>query len=274
MMDKPVLFAAALATLFFSSCDKTPQPVSVEYGIDGKTPLPEAVDMGITVNGSKVLWASFNLGASKEYEYGDFIAWGEFQAKDTYSWKNYKFSDGSGDDRIVKYCSLRDPFKDWALDSAPDGIMTLLPEDDAARKRLGGGWRMPTAEEFEALLSTSSDPNYSGWGKVVNAPGKLKDESGMMMRGFRITYKLNGNSIFLPLADCAGDDGVHHGTATWDGYHIGLYWTSSLDVIGGTGALVAYLHDHKNPYVRDNLHGIGNSSRYYGQSIRPVLIKD
>ena len=274
-MEKPILLATALAALFFISCDKEPSPVTV-YGIDGKTPLPEAVDMGITVDGHKVLWASFNLGASTEYEYGDYYAWGETQTKETYSWGNYKFSDGSGDERITKYFPKNDPWekREWALDTPPDGITSLLPEDDVAHLKLGGGWRMPTREEFEALLSTSNNPRYSGWGKVVNAPGNLKDESGMLMKGFRIKYKPNGNSIFLPLADYAGKEGVMHGTATWEGYHIGMYWTSSLNVPSGGGGVTVYLHDHKNPYVKDDLHGLGNIQRYCGLSIRPVRIEN
>ena len=64
---------AALMMLAAFSCNKEKKPgnqTSVKYGVDGKTPLPKAVDIGLEVDGQKVLWASFNLGASKEWELG------------------------------------------------------------------------------------------------------------------------------------------------------------------------------------------------------------
>ena len=275
-MNKHVFISIVLVAVMAAACHKEPEPVVVNYGVDGRTPLPEAVDMGITVDGYKVLWASFNLGASTEYEYGDYYAWGETQTKETYSWGNYKFSDGSGDERITKYFPKNDPWweeREWALDTPPDGITSLLPEDDVARLKLGGGWRMPSLKEIEALLATSKDPRYSGWGKAVNAPGSKKDAAGMLIKGYRITYNVNGNSIFLPLADAAGPSGVMLGTTTWDGYHMGEYWSSELYEHGG-GAVCLFLHDHKNPYMSDaDRYGTtvsGGTQRCYGLSIRPV----
>ena len=55
-------------------------------------PIPEAVDMGLSVK-----WASFDLGASKPEEYGDYYAWGETETKDDYSWASYKWCMGAYD---------------------------------------------------------------------------------------------------------------------------------------------------------------------------------
>ena len=69
------LSMAALLVLGAVSCDKDSKKAS--YGVDGVTPMPEAVDLGIEVDGHKVLFGSFNLGASREDELGDYYAWGE-----------------------------------------------------------------------------------------------------------------------------------------------------------------------------------------------------
>ena len=63
---------AAILVLSAASCKKE---VRTRYGIDGVTPLPEAIDIGTVVNGKVVKWGSFNLGASKVGEYGDYYAW-------------------------------------------------------------------------------------------------------------------------------------------------------------------------------------------------------
>ena len=60
------LFYISLAALMLLSisCNKDDK-----YGVDGMTPLPEAVDLGLP---SGLKWSSFNLGASKEYKCGDY----------------------------------------------------------------------------------------------------------------------------------------------------------------------------------------------------------
>ena len=82
---------AALMVLAVS-CKKDDKPGkgadSGKYGIDGVTPMPEAVDLGLSVK-----WASFNLGASKPEEYGDYYAWGETEVKDEYTVENYSYHD-------------------------------------------------------------------------------------------------------------------------------------------------------------------------------------
>lgn len=71
---------------------------------------PEAVDLGLSVK-----WASFNLGASKPEEFGEYYAWGETKPKTVYQWDTYLYSrDGK---TFTKY-------------DGNDHI-TLLPEDDA-----------------------------------------------------------------------------------------------------------------------------------------------
>lgn len=46
---------------------------------DGVTPVPDAIDLGMIVNGKNVKWASFNLGASTPEQFGLFLAWGDLE---------------------------------------------------------------------------------------------------------------------------------------------------------------------------------------------------
>ena len=60
----------------------------------------EYVDLGLP---SGTLWAKCNVGASNEYEVGDYFAWGEVETKTSYSWKTYKW--GSSQNNLTKYNS-------------------------------------------------------------------------------------------------------------------------------------------------------------------------
>ena len=57
----------------------------------------EYVDLGLSVN-----WATFNVGATKKEERGDYYAWGETESKDNYLLSTYKWCDGL-DSSITKY---------------------------------------------------------------------------------------------------------------------------------------------------------------------------
>ena len=253
---------AALMLLAAISCDKDKKPgegddpgnqTSIKYGVDGKTPLPEAVDIGLVVNGKTVKWASFNLGASKEYEYGNYYAWGETEPKAEYSNENYKHANG-GLTKLTAYCP-----EDWASlwDSSikqdgPDGELQLLPSDDAAHVHLGGAWRLPTEDEFHALSDLKNDTENYVWEKwaVVNAGGKE-------VYGLRITRKSTGNSIFFPAA------GFKNYTQTGDLAGIeGNYWASNLN--SSYPIVAADLYFDSNDSYPDG------AQRNCGLPIRPV----
>lgn len=88
--------------------------------IDCSSPVP--IDLGLSVK-----WASFNLGASKPEEYGDYYSWGEIEPYDD------------------QYSSDQNSFGD-----------VLDPEHDAASVILGGTWRIPTQEEWTELSENCS----------------------------------------------------------------------------------------------------------------------
>ena len=133
-------------------------------------PVPEAVDLGLP---SGLKWASFNVGATKPEEYGDYYAWGEVETKEDYTWETYKWCNGSNN-TLTKYNTQSE-------NGTVDNKTTLDPEDDVARVVLGGTWRMPTVEEAEELYN-----NCTWTMETVNG-----------VSGYRATSS-NSNSIFFP----------------------------------------------------------------------------
>ena len=224
---------AVTVVLAIVSCKKD-EPV-IHYGADGKTPLPEAVDLGLSVR-----WASFNLGASHWYGYGSYFAWGETEAKDDYTQETYEYFENS----------------------------SPLPEErDAAHVKLGGGWRMPTKGEISSLVNTQSNPDYL-WEYIIARNAKKKvlyDADGRVIMGLRITYIPNGNSIFLPSA------GQRQGKKTYQGANgFGAYWSTSLnDPSAGI-----HMHFHQEDNGSISASAIYTSARCHGLPIRPVYFAE
>ncbi len=134
---------------------------------DGNS-VPEGfVDLGLT---SGTLWATCNLGASKEEETGDFYAWGEITTKSQYTWDNYKWGNKNN---LTKYNSTD---KKSVLDTA----------DDPAHQK-NSAWSTPTRAQFEELL----DECVWVW---VTAP----------VPGYKVKAKSGGSYIFLPAVGYKG----------------------------------------------------------------------
>ena len=225
-------------------------------GPDGNLPVPKAVDIGLVLtneNGEYNLkWASFNLGASNELEYGDYYAWGEISAKEDYTWDTYKFA--NGENKLTKYCpNTETAAYYWDVKGRePDGLTVLQGDDDVARKRLGRKWRMPTKEEFSALLALKDKPGYK-----FNKWEEMKDAQGNSVYGLKITRESTGSYLFFPAAG--------YGVQTTLGKNagsIGRYWSSSVStgLPVGASALI----------VMANQCDLMAADRYYGYSVRPV----
>lgn len=145
------------------------------------------VDLGLSVK-----WAAWNVGADKPEDYGGYYAWGEVEEKSSYSKNNY-----------VYYDSQSTLYSDIGTDISGT-------EYDVATVKWGEGWRMPTKEELEELVSecTWSTADVGGMsGHNVKGP--------------------NGNSIFIP------NTGYYQGTAKYfaDDYldgNFGYCWSSTL----------------------------------------------
>lgn len=201
---------------------------------------PGYVDIGLSVK-----WATRNLGASTPSEYGDYYAWGEIETKsrfstDNYMWFNYR---GSVSEYIIKYNSLSEF-------GPVDQKKVLDKDDDAAFKKLGGNWRMPTADEMIELYSTANSSNYK-W-EWVEINGHY---------GWNITYLVNLNTIFLPAA------GYRIELALYKDNTEGYFWSSNVSVP---------VNKYDNPYQAECLSidktevSIYGMYRYYGLPIRPI----
>lgn len=208
--------------------------------------MREYVDLGITVDGKKVKWATCNVGASKPTEYGDYFAWGETAAKTDYSWATYKWMQSGQSDwkHITKYTSADGQKEGIWYDGDTfigDNKTVLDFEDDAARANWGGGWRMPTDAEMQALLALET----KDW---------VTDYEGSGINGFKFTG--NGKTLFLPAAGLRG--GSSFGNAGSSGY----YWSSSLSELFSDSARCV-------GFDSEGVRRSGNK-RYGGFSVRPV----
>ncbi len=193
----------------------------------------QVIDLGLSVK-----WASCNLGASRPEEYGGYYAWGEVEPKDDYSWETYKWCKYDGA-TLTKYCIK----PDYAFNGNIDFKRVLDPEDDAARVKLGGKWRLPTEKEVQELLELCSQ-------EVVEING---------VRGFKITSNMNGKSIFLPAAGCRTARGLSGDES------LGYYYTSYVN------KSVPYLAVCLLLGRRTGLSG--DPPRSSGCSIRPVYVE-
>ena len=102
----------------------------------------EYVDLGLSVK-----WATINIGASNLEDEGNLFAWGEVESKSSFSWSNYKYSEGDWANSLTKYCNSAE----YGNDGYVDDLNYLTATDDAAQVIWGGGWRIPTLEEVEEL---------------------------------------------------------------------------------------------------------------------------
>ena len=172
----------------------------------------EYVDLGLP---SGIKWAKRNLGASKPSDYGNYYAWGETEPKADYTWATYKWMQAGQSDwkHITKYTIADGQTEGIWYDAGGtfigDNKTTLEAADDAATRKLGSPWRMPTLVEIRELL----DANNCTW-TWTTQDGK---------NGYEVKSKTNGNSIFLPAAGYRG--GSELGSAGSEGD----YWSSSLD---------------------------------------------
>jgi|GEM_PF-1744240 len=190
----------------------------------------EAVDMGLSV-----YWASCNLGTSKPEGAGSYFAWGEISAKETYSWGTYALCGGT--ERTLKAYNVKSSF------GAVDDVVQLKAADDVAHAILGGGWRIPTKEDWDELYKECT------W--TLGTMNKVQ--------GYYVTSNKEGftdKTIFLPFAGYMNGSEVKFNTAH------GYYWTSNLFEPTPSEAYIEYIHSTS--------HYLNTHSRCDGLPIRPV----
>lgn len=198
------------------------QKLGIEYVApdeNGVVPGEHAyIDLGVVrEDGAHVYWATCNVGAVTQSQAGRKFAWGDIRQVNmttfSFEWPTYCFMQDGKEDvaYITKYTV--DDHSDGAIwyDSQEnfigDGLVELVPADDAARQLWGGSWRIPTLEEASLLISQCDWE----WTTMNASPG----------------YKVYNKSdhqkfIFLPAAGWkSGTDENLRDEAGW-------YWTSSL----------------------------------------------
>ena len=189
------------------------------YGEEiGFRPDHSYVDLGLP---SGLLWASCNIEADSPEDYGDYFAWGETQPKSVYSTDSYT---------QTKY-------------NENDGLSILQPIDDAATANWGGGWHIPSLEEWLIQYTTSIWTTQNGvYGRLFTAS--------------------NGNTLFLPAAGYRNNSELYSAGGT------GAYWINSLEQFDNIPLNARYFC-FDSDYIFANS-GLIWGFRYYGQTIRAV----
>ena len=169
-----------------------------------------AVDLGLSC-----LWSACNLGASSPDRIGNYYAWGEIETKESYTASNYLHT------------------KEYL------GKSISSTQYDAAYKKLGSPWRMPTTSDFGELIQNCN----------------IKRCSYKSTYGILVSAK-NGNAIFVPEAK-----------------NTRIYcWTATYYVDNAYPGLHA--DEEAYAFERDSFfkYGFGNmpEQRYSGLPIRPV----
>ena len=203
---------------------KAPVPPATSQG---RANGHEYVDLGLSVK-----WATCNVGANKPEDYGDYFAWGETTTKGIYKWSTYEYCNGSSF-TLTKYNTK-------SSIGSRDNKRTLELGDDAAHVNWGGSWRMPTYAEWTELREQCT------WTWTTQNGTK----------GYKVTSKSNGNSIFLPAA------GYRYDSSLLCAGSSGSYWSSSLstDYLGHAW----YVRFYSSDVIRHLSH------LNYGFSVRPV----
>ena len=192
-----------------------------------------SVDLGLSVN-----WATINVGAKYLCEPGEPFSWGETKIKEDYSWNTYKW--GKSETYLKKYITKEGYYNDV------DNLTRLESNDDVANVLLGNGWRVPTIEEWNELVTKCT------W----TWEWKTKDDHGIY--GYTIVGP-NNNIIFLP---CAGGT---KGEYKQSNYNNGSYWSSDVNQEEPIKAYELFFSE--SSYFTTSV------ARYMGNAIRGVKPK-
>jgi hypothetical protein len=192
------------------------------------------VDLGLSVK-----WATMNIGAKSPKKYGSKYAWGETQPKNYYNWSTYDWGNPK-EGGLTKYNTS----SDYGI---VDNKTALDPADDIAHVNWGEPWRMPTVEEWQELMDQCT------WTlEMID-----EDEEAY---GYRVTSKVNGNSILLPCGGCSFDNYL-----SWYKGDMGYYWSKSLDITDSQWAYCLIFSVSSNPRLKCD-----KTLRYCGLSVRAV----
>lgn len=122
----------------------------------------EYVDLGLP---SGNLWATCNVGANNPEETGLYFQWGDIQGytaeqvgidkQFNTDWADYKYSHEGATEtspQLTKYCNSRSS----GYNNFTDTLSILELSDDAVHMNMGGGWTMPSKEDYEELIKETN----------------------------------------------------------------------------------------------------------------------
>lgn len=229
----------------------------------------EYVDLGLP---SGTLWATMNVGATKETDYGLYFAWGETEGYTAeqvgvdkqFSWADYKFNSSGDGATFTKYTST-------------DNKVVLDAEDDAAAVNMGGDWHMPNIEQrIELFKGTTNgfvtnagtftqyawnDANSSSSPTSTTAAISGWDTAGYFF--FKNSYASvtdaisANNYLFIPAAGLR-NEGRGYDVGDW-----GYVWSSSLNTDNVNRA--------QSFFFADDEADVGGYYRCSGLSVRGVI---
>jgi beta-galactosidase len=199
----------------------------------------------VEIAGTK--WATMNVGASTPTDYGLYFQWGDTsgytidqigsgQGKKYFGGSDYKYSSGGKiETSMVKY-------------NTSDNLTTLEDSDDGAKAYWGNDWRIPTKDEYDALLNattTAWTSNYQGSG----------------VSGYVLTDKTDSTKkLFFPAAGEA-NQGVNNLVGSF-----GEYWSKTRY----TQCNLAWILETSYSSTFGRYTRVDSGIRVYGISIRPV----
>ena len=192
------------------------------------------VNLGLT---SGTLWATMNVGATSETDYGSYFQWGETAPNTTCNWENYKYNGGT--QTLTKYNTGVHGYG-----GTIDNKLTLDLEDDAARVHMRGDWRMPSSALMEELLEETTNE----WTTISGVNGR------------KFTSKADPSKyIFIPAS------GYRYDSSFGNQGDKGFVWNSSLNPFGPSQALHLDFGSSYCIMTEDML------NRSYGMAVRGVL---
>ncbi|MBP3716277.1 MAG: hypothetical protein J6I79_02100 [Paludibacteraceae bacterium] len=254
-LTKSILYVVCISTCLFTACGNEDDDSKTDTN-KATIDIVRSKEQGVIVNGligehtyvdlglkSRTLWATYNVGASKTSESGNYFAWGETKSKPYYRKNTYKWSSL---DTLTENPSGLEIFNIYTLTKYYGNERVLEAEDDAATANWGPDWRMPTKAELEELLE-SCEWKWTDHFKDTNAKGCIG------------TSKINGYTIFFPFMMSALEAKVSR--------YVCYYWSSTLDEDNIGKAYCGILSDG-----RKDISPL-SQFRYSGELVRAVVSK-
>ena len=188
----------------------------------------EYVDLGLSVK-----WATMNVGAKTEEDYGHYYMWGSItpNTPDECNWANTPFNNGATSYDTTYFNSVKDTV-------IPNKV--LAKEYDVAVQIMGGDWRMPTKNECQELYKNTTQ----SWVTINGVNGR------------KFTSKTDTSKyIFIPAA------GYYYNGSVSEVGAYGYIWSSTISSPYSKARFLRF---------RSSTCGASTTERCYGMPVRGV----